>query len=108
MFHKWRLLTLVAALLLVGVPALVRAQTPDDTTLVIAQGVDVGSLDPSNVTSRSEANIFGHLYGTLYEIDENGTLVPYLAKSYKVSDDGKEWTFTLNEGLTCADGSPLT
>jgi peptide/nickel transport system substrate-binding protein len=95
--------------LLMVFPILVNAQAlPDENTLVIGQSVDVGSLEPSLVTSRAEANIFGHLFATLYEISEDGTLQPFLANSYSISEDGKEWTFTLNEGLTCHDGEALT
>ncbi|MCU0512245.1 MAG: ABC transporter substrate-binding protein [Anaerolineae bacterium] len=108
MLHKSRLALLgaVMSLLIVVIPSL--AQSPDDTTLVIAQSVDVGGLEPSVVGSRAEANIFGHMFGTLYEITEDGSINPYLAQSYTVSEDGTEWSFTLNEGLTCHDGAPLT
>lgn len=98
------LLTVVLMLM----PLVVSAQTPDETTLVIAQSVDAGSLDPSLIGSRSEANILGHVFATLYEISDTGELLPYLANSYSISEDGTEWTFTLNEGLTCHDGSSLT
>lgn len=76
--------------------------------LVVAQTVDVQGLEPSEVNSRAESNIFGHLYGTLYEITETGEIVPYLANDFQVSEDGTEYTFTLNEGLTCHDGEALT
>lgn len=89
-------------------PLLVSAQTPDETTLVIAQSVDVAALEPSLVGSRSETNIFDNVFGKLYEIAEDGSLDPYLANSYTISEDGTEWTFTLNEGLTCHDGEALT
>jgi peptide/nickel transport system substrate-binding protein len=103
------LVILVSLLALLAAAFGVYAQTtPDDNTLVIAQTVDVASLEPSLVGSRAEANIFGHLYGTLYDIAGDGTLVPFLANSYSISEDGTEWTFTLNEGLTCHDGEPLT
>jgi peptide/nickel transport system substrate-binding protein len=98
------LLTVVLMLM----PLVVSAQTPDETTLVIAQSVDAGSLDPSLIGSRSESNILGHVFATLYEIADTGELVPYLANNYTISEDGTEWTFTLNEGLTCHDGSSLT
>lgn len=97
---------MVLAFLLVAVP--VGAQMPDDNTLVVAQSVDVGALEPALVGSRAEANIFGHLFATLYDITETGTLAPMLATGYTISEDGTEWTFTLNEGLTCHDGEPLT
>jgi peptide/nickel transport system substrate-binding protein len=102
------ILALVIAVILGALPFLASAQTPDENTLIIAQSVDVGSLEPAVVTSRAEANIFGHVFATLYEISESGTLDPYLANSYTISDDGTEWTFTLNEGLTCHDGEALT
>ena len=57
---------------------------------------------------RAEANIFTHMFSTLYEITETGVLSPYLANDANYADDGKEVTFTLHEGLTCHDGEPLT
>lgn len=100
----------VMVLILVLLPLVVSAQAPgpDDNTLVIAQSVDVDGLEPSEVNSRAEANIFGHLYGTLYEITETGEILPYLASDVSISESGTEITFTLNEGLTCDDGEPLT
>ncbi len=100
-------LLMVVTALLALVP-LASAQTPDETTLVIAQSVDVGALEPSLVGSRAESNIFNHVFATLFEIADDGALVPYLATGYTISEDGTEWTFTLNEGLTCHDGEALT
>jgi peptide/nickel transport system substrate-binding protein len=80
----------------------------EKSRLVIAQSVDVQGLEPSNVNSRAESNIFTHMYATLFEITESGSLDPYLAESYTLSEDGKEMTFKLKEGLTCHDGEPLT
>ncbi|MBK8021085.1 MAG: ABC transporter substrate-binding protein [Chloroflexi bacterium] len=100
------LVLLAVALLIAAVPVV--AQTPDEDTLVIAQSVDVGALEPALVSSRAESNIFNHVFATLFEITETGVLSPYLATSYAISEDGTEWTFTLNEGLTCHNGEPLT
>lgn len=107
---KFRPVLLVALMaLLIASFAVVNAQImPDENTLVIAQSVDVGSLEPSLIGSRAEDNIIAHLFGTLYEIAGDGQLLPYLATGYTISEDGTEWTFTLNEGLECHDGSPLT
>ncbi|MBV7339438.1 ABC transporter substrate-binding protein [Chloroflexi bacterium TSY] len=80
----------------------------ETTRLVVAQTVDLDGLEPSEVNSRAEANIFGHLYATVFEIAETGELVPYLADAFTLSEDGTEMTFTLKEGLTCHDGEPLT
>jgi peptide/nickel transport system substrate-binding protein len=107
---KFRPVLLVALMaLLIASFGVVNAQImPDENTLVIAQSVDVGALEPSLIGSRAEDNIIAHIYGTLYEITGEGTFRPYLANSYSISEDGMEWTFTLNEGIECHDGSPLT
>jgi peptide/nickel transport system substrate-binding protein len=80
----------------------------DPKVLTISQGVDATTFDPAQVSSRNESNMLDNLFGTLYKIRADGNLTPFLAKSYKVSEDGKRWTFTLNEGLTCQDGEALT
>ncbi len=103
--RNWMLVLMV---LVVGVPLIVRAQAPDEKTLVVAQSVDIAGMEPNMINSRSEANIANHIFGTLYEVDDKGAIVPYLAKEYKLSDDGASMTFTLNEGLTCHDGEALT
>ena len=84
------------------------ADTGEKSRLIVAQTVDLSGFEPSQVTSRAEANLFGHLYGTLFEIADTGELVPFLATAYTLSEDGKEMTFTLAEGLTCHDGEALT
>jgi peptide/nickel transport system substrate-binding protein len=81
---------------------------PDENTLVLAQSTDASTLEVDQVGSRSEANILAHMFGTLFEITETGEIVPYLAESYEVSEDGTQFTFKLREGLTCSDGEPLT
>jgi|GEM_PF-1160476 len=43
----------------------------------------------------------------LMTLDDQGDLVPGLAESYEMTDD-TTYVFTLHEGLTFSDGSPLT
>jgi peptide/nickel transport system substrate-binding protein len=96
----------IAAALLV--PSTTQAQQPDLHTLVIGQSVDVETLDPSDVRSVPTGNVISHLFATLSDVSDKGEFVPYLAKSYKLSDDGTAITYTLNDGLTCQDGEALT
>ena len=98
------------ALLLFALAALpaASAQTPDDSTLVVAQSSDSSSLDPASLSSIASANIARHLWGTLLEITPEGEIVPYLAESFTVSESGTEISFTLHGGLTCHDGEALT
>lgn len=45
---------------------------------------------------------------SLVSLDADGAVVPWLAESWQESEDGLTWTFTLKEGVTFTDGSPLT
>jgi peptide/nickel transport system substrate-binding protein len=108
-------LMFILVLLLGLMPLAGQAQsvpTPDDDTIVVVENREPGSLDPSQVggaTGGGNFRILLHLFATLYELGQaDGAIDPYLAHSFSVSDDGTEWTFHLNEGLTCHDGEPLT
>jgi len=103
-----RLILLVIAIFALTVVVSAQAPAPSETVLVVAQSTDVTSLDPPQIGSRPDANIAHHLFSTLYGIDVDGNIYPVLADSHEVSEDGTTYTFTLKEGLTCHDGSPLT
>lgn len=54
-------------------------------------------------------NIFLYTSRGLTEVDgETGEMVPALAESWTVAEDGKTFVFTLREGLQWSDGEPLT
>ena len=48
------------------------------------------------------------IYEGLLDYDNDLNIVPALAKSYEVSEDGKTVTFKLQEGVTWHDGAPFT
>ena len=85
--------------------------TPDidpRSTLTIAQGVDMESMEPDNLNSASSVNIANLLWVRLLQITPEGKLIPYLASGYTWNEAGTEITFTIRPGQTCEDGSPLT
>lgn len=84
------------------------AQGPDAGTAVIGFSTDAQTLEPAEINSRDTQNIADHIWGSLYQIDDDGHVLPYLAQSYTESEDGSAITFKLAPGLTCHDGSPLT
>ncbi|WP_120005903.1 ABC transporter substrate-binding protein [Nesterenkonia muleiensis] len=43
----------------------------------------------------------------IYKNPETGELEPYLAEEFDVSDDGLTYTFTIVEGVTHSDGTPV-
>ena len=84
--------------------------------LIIAQGTDAESVDPINFTASPTASIMEHIIQTLVRLDikddpRTGEIefkvVPQLAESWEVSQDGKTWTFKLRKGIKFHDGTDL-
>lgn len=63
-------------------------------------------LDPAVGISNSSAVVFVNLYDTLIFPTQDG-IEPCLAETWDVSDDGKEYTFHLKQGVKFHDGSEL-
>ncbi|MFY9824160.1 MAG: ABC transporter substrate-binding protein [Thermoanaerobaculia bacterium] len=76
-------------------------------TLRVGVSIRPDTLEPSLVTNTAVASLLGHVVETLVTIDANGKVAPQLAKSWKVSPDGREFTFQLPQGVTFHDGTPL-
>jgi peptide/nickel transport system substrate-binding protein len=86
------------------------APTPTPTmtggTLRVAISSEVASLDPWN----DEASLVAtrQVFETLVAIDPlTGAVVPALAASWQMANDGASWTFTLRDAVRFHDGSPL-
>ena len=78
-----------------------------DNDIVIALQADATHLDP-HVSSNGISNqITNEMYECLLAFDEDTNVVPALAKEWSVSDDGKAYTFVLNEGIQFHDGEPF-
>lgn len=98
----------LAALLLALAIGPAQAQAPAADTLVIAQSVDLETLEPAEIRSTNGTNIAMHLWGTLLRTEGNGEIVPFLAEGYRINEAGTEIAFDIRKGLTCEDGEPLT
>lgn len=66
-----------------------------------------GTVDPAKVTDYTEYMAAVNLYDGLTTVNKEGEVVPQLAESWKVSDDSRTYTFTLKQGATFQDGSPV-
>ncbi|MEK7645059.1 MAG: peptide ABC transporter substrate-binding protein [Patescibacteria group bacterium] len=64
--------------------------------------------NPLFATSEADKDIVSLVYAGLMKVESDGRLVPELAKSYTISDDGKTYTFNLRDGITFHDGEPIT
>ena len=79
-------------------------------TLVIAIAEDTASYDPQRAFETLPSIVHKATYQTLvtFPADSVETVIPDLAASWEISDDGTVYTFTLAEGRTFSDGSPVT
>ncbi len=63
----------------------------------------------ASILGDSNMGVLAHLSNpTLMKMDEKGKIVGLTAKSYEVSEDGKVWTFPINDDLYWSDGQKLT
>lgn len=102
--------TLAFALTLgLAVPGMVAAQTPvKGGILKAAWTQEPASLDPHVSSAYSSFQILENVLDTLVTVDTKGKIIPALAISWKSSDDGKTWTFTLRPGVKFSNGRALT
>ncbi len=88
----------------------VKAATPPDTLVMAWQIDDIISLDPAEVFEFTAAEIMGNTYERLvtYDPKDVSKLTGEVAESWKVSEDGKTFTFRIREGKKFASGNPVT
>lgn len=77
-----------------------------ETVLNYAWNKNVGPLNP-HMYSPSELIGQAMVYEPLVKYQDGGTVIPWLAESWTVSDDGKVYEFTLRPGVTFSDGTPF-
>ena len=83
--------------------------TESDTSLTVGLLATPGNLDYTTTAGAAipQALLY-NVYEGLVKLDNDGTIMPLLAKSWTVSEDGLVYDFQLNEGVTFSDGSPFT
>ncbi|MEE9215880.1 MAG: ABC transporter substrate-binding protein [Anaerolineales bacterium] len=81
---------------------------PDPEGVIRVAMQPMVQTDPAFISSDSEVLFANHVYDYLVDINPQNQIIPRLASEWSVSDDGLVYTFTLEEGVTFHDGSPLT
>jgi oligopeptide transport system substrate-binding protein len=80
----------------------------DDAVFTFNQGLEPRTLDPAAITDTHSAFIAGSLFEGLLVWNAAGdALEPGIASSYEVSDDGRQYTFTLREDAIWTNGDPV-
>src|SRR5262245_44022991 len=65
-------------------------------------------LDPALFADAPDISIGVAVYDYLFTLDQKSNLVKSLATDYKISDDGKTYTISLQKGVKFHDGSDFT
>ena len=80
----------------------------DQGALIIARSRDAAGLDVAGAVDGESFAVGAQLYEGLTAF-EPGTarVIPALAESWAVSEDGLTWTFTLRQGVAFHDGAPV-
>ena len=75
-------------------------------TFTMSVSADPGTLDPALTVLSVARGVGRFLYGRLVERTSDGQIVAGLAEKWDATVTSA--TFTLRQGITCADGAPLT
>lgn len=104
---------IVLVILLASLLALIVScgEGPDSvvpTTVVYrGNGAEPGSLDPALADDVHAFNVLADLYEGLVATAANGSIVPAVAESWTISDDGRTYVFTLREQARWSTGEPV-
>jgi ABC-type transport system substrate-binding protein len=76
--------------------------------LVVGLRNDITAVNPFMRTTSTNFAVRGIVYEPLIDFDKDGKIVPALATSWKVSPDGKNYTFNLRRGVKFHNGKEMT
>lgn len=97
-------LTLAASFVLTSCS---KKQATRDIIKISIQG-EPDSFFPWTAAGADAKAILFNIYDSLTFFNEEGKIIPCVAKSWTVSDDGLTYTFTLEDKIKFHDGTPLT
>ncbi len=79
-----------------------------EAKITFQMGTEPECMDPTINDYSTGSYALQNLFRGLYKFAPDGSVVPAMAESYEVSEDGRTYTFKLKEGLKWSDGTPLT
>ncbi len=102
--------SLTKALLAIALAGATFAATSASAEVVLhrGNGGEPQTLDQAHTSIDVEANILKDLYEGLTTYDAAGTVIPGIAESWTVSDDGLTYTFKLRADAKWSNGDPVT
>ena len=78
------------------------------TDITVALQLEPPHLDPTSAAAGAiDSVLYSNVFEGLTRFMADGSVVPGLAKSWEISDDGLTYTFALRDGVTFHDGSTM-
>ncbi|MGP5625130.1 ABC transporter substrate-binding protein [Brachybacterium alimentarium] len=99
--------TLLAACGAAGATDSLPAGTKEGGELVYATDREPTCLDPHNNGDMPQTYIARQYLDSLVSMQADGSVVPWLADSWEISEDGRTYDFTLKQGVEFTDGEPF-
>ena len=78
------------------------------TDITVALQLEPPHLDPTSAAAGAiDSVLYSNVFEGLTRFTSDGAIVPGLASSWVISDDGLAYTFTLRNGVTFHDGTTM-
>lgn len=77
-------------------------------SVVVGITQDLDSLDPHKAVAAGTKEVLYNLFEGLVKPDQDGNLVPAVAESYQISEDGKTYSFVLRKDVKFHNGKTVT
>ncbi len=108
-----RIKALLLTILLIIIPTVLTAcseEEPDPTSEILSYYLseDPAVLDPQIVTDEESVMLVTNLFEGLVRTDASGEIIPGMAESWDISDDGLTYTFHLISGSMWSNGDEVT
>ncbi|MFL4472230.1 ABC transporter substrate-binding protein [Tateyamaria armeniaca] len=88
--------------------ALLAGMAAAKTDITVALQLEPPHLDPTSAAAGAiDSVLYSNVFEGLTRFMGDGSVVPGLAESWEISDDGLTYTFTLREGVTFHDGTTM-
>jgi peptide/nickel transport system substrate-binding protein len=109
-FKTWIPAITIAGLAMAGMDRPAAAAAGDNCVKILGYewSGEKQSMDPADMHSGDDAYHTFAVYNRLVDVDDNFKVLPELATSWSVSDDGLTWTFKLRQGVKFHSGKDFT
>ncbi len=88
--------------------ALLAGMATAKTDITVAMQLEPPHLDPTSAAAGAiDSVLYSNVFEGLTRFMGDGSVVPGLAKSWEISDDGLTYTFSLRDGVTFHDGTTM-